>query len=159
MIVVEAGDRSGTSITAGYALDQGREVFAVPGRLTDLQSIGTNRMIQRGEAKPIFCVADVLQEFEQIDDYDAFQSGPKRIAWDTLSTDEQAVCNALKTDSRSFDDLAEMLSLPVGQLNSLLTGMQFSGIIKPLSGRLYALDTLNSVLVDDSSANEGLEDE
>ena len=159
LIVVEAGDRSGTSITAGYALDQGREVFAVPGRLTDLQSIGANRMIQRGEAKPIFCVADVLQEFEQIDDYDAFQSGPKRIAWDTLSTDEQAVCNALKTDSRSFDDLAEMLSRPVGQLNSLLTGMQFSGIIKPLSGRLYALDTLNSVLVDDSSANEGLEDE
>ena len=56
-------------------------------------------------------------------------------------------------------DLAEMLSLPVGQLNSLLTGMQFSGIIKPLSGRLYALDTLNTVLVDNSSANEGLEDD
>lgn len=159
LIVVEAGDRSGTSITAGYALDQGREVFAVPGRLTDLQSIGTNRMIQRGEAKPIFCVADVLQEFEQMDDYDAFQSCPKRIALDTLSPDERAVCSALRTESHSFDDLAEMLSLPVGQLNSLLTGMQFSGIIKPLSGRLYALDTLNTVLVDDSSANEGLEDD
>ena len=94
-----------------------------------------------------------------MDDYDAFQSGPKRIALDTLSPDERAVCSALRTESRSFDDLAEMLSLPVGQLNSLLTGMQFSGIIKPLSGRLYALDTLNTVLVDNSSANEGLEDD
>ena len=50
LVVVEAGERSGTSITAGYALDQGREVFAVPGRITDRQSVGTNRMIQRGEA-------------------------------------------------------------------------------------------------------------
>lgn len=149
LVIVGAGERSGTSITAGYALDQGREVFAVPGRITDLQSIGTNRMIQRGEAKPVFCVSDILQEFEQADDYDSFLFGAKRVLLSSLSENERAVCDALIERECSFDDFAEMLSLPVGQLNSLLTGMQFSGIIKPLSGRVYALDTLNTVLIDE----------
>ena len=149
VLVVEAGERSGTSITAGYALDQGREVFAVPGRITDLQSVGANRMIQRGEAKPVFCVGDVLEEFELADEYDAFAHGVKRIPRSSLQAGERAVCDALARGERSFDDLAEELSIPVGELNSLLTGLQFSGIIKPLSGRLYALDALNVALTED----------
>lgn len=149
LVVVEAGERSGTSITAGFALDQGREVFAVPGRITDLQSVGTNRMIQRGEAKPVFCVSDILQEFALAGEHDAFLSGPKRIPLSSLAPAERAVCQALLSGECSFDDLAEALSLPVGELNSLLTGLQFSNIIKPLSGRLYALDTLNTVLMDE----------
>lgn len=149
LVVVEAGERSGTSITAGYALDQGREVFAVPGRITDRQSVGTNRMIQRGEAKPVFCVDDILQEFQLEPGYDTFLSGPRRVPLSTLTQSERAVCAALLQGERSFDELADALSLPVGELNSLLTGLQFSNIIKPLSGRLYALDVISTQLVDE----------
>jgi len=149
VLVVEAGERSGTSITVGYALDQGREVFAIPGRLTDQQSIGTNRMIRQGEAKPVFCLEDILQEFDQIDEEAAFMSGPERIMLSTLSEQERAICAALLDDAKSFDDLAEMLPVPIGELNSLLTAMQFSGIIKPLFGRMYELDSLRTVLIDD----------
>lgn len=149
LVVVEAGERSGTSITAGYALDQGREVFAVPGRITDRQSVGTNRMIQRGEAKPVFCVDDILQEFQFEPVYDTFLSGPRRVPLSTLTQSERAVCAALLQGERSFDELADALSLPVGELNSLLTGLQFSNIIKPLSGRLYALDAISTQLVDE----------
>ena len=149
LVVVEAGERSGTSITAGYALDQGREVFAVPGRITDRQSVGTNRMIQRGEAKPVFCVDDILQEFQLEPAYDTFVSGPRRVPLSTLTQPERAVCAALSQGERSFDELADALSLPVGELNSLLTGLQFSNIIKPLSGRLYALDAISTQLVDE----------
>lgn len=149
LVVVEAGERSGTSITAGYALDQGREVFAVPGRITDRQSVGTNRMIQRGEAKPVFCVDDILQEFQLEPGYDTFLSGPRRVPLSTLTQSERAVCAALLQGERSFDELADALSLPVGELNSLLTGLQFSNIIKPLSGRLYALDAISTQLVDE----------
>lgn len=149
LVVVEAGERSGTSITAGYALDQGREVFAVPGRITDRQSVGTNRMIQRGEAKPVFCVDDILQEFQLEPAYDTFVSGPRRVPLSTLTQPERAVCAALSQGERSFDELADALSLPVGELNSLLTGLQFSNIIKPLSGRFYALDAISTQLVDE----------
>lgn len=149
LVVVEAGERSGTSITAGYALDQGREVFAVPGRITDRQSVGTNRMIQRGEAKPVFCVDDILQEFQFEPVYDTFLSGPRRVPLSTLTQSERAVCTALLQGERSFDELADALSLPVGELNSLLTGLQFSNIIKPLSGRFYALDAISTQLVDE----------
>lgn len=149
LVVVEAGERSGTSITAGYALDQGREVFAVPGRITDRQSVGTNRMIQRGEAKPVFCVDDILQEFQLEPAYDTFVSGPRRVPLSTLTQPERAVCAALAQGERSFDELADALSLPVGELNSLLTGLQFSNIIKPLSGRFYALDAISTQLVDE----------
>lgn len=149
LVVVEAGERSGTSITAGYALDQGREVFAVPGRITDRQSVGTNRMIQRGEAKPVFCVDDILQEIQFEPVYDTFLSGPRRVPLSTLTQSERAVCTALLQGERSFDELADALSLPVGELNSLLTGLQFSNIIKPLSGRLYALDAISTQLVDE----------
>lgn len=149
LVVVEAGERSGTSITAGYALDQGREVFAVPGRITDRQSVGTNRMIQRGEAKPVFCVDDILQEFQFEPAYDTFVSGPRRVPLSTLTQPERAVCAALAQGERSFDELADALSLPVGELNSLLTGLQFSNIIKPLSGRFYALDAISTQLVDE----------
>ena len=63
VLVVEAGERSGASITARLALEQGREVFAIPGRITDPMSAGTNGMIRRGEAKAVCSVSDILEEF------------------------------------------------------------------------------------------------
>ena len=92
---------------------------------------------------------DILQEFDQIDEEAAFMSGPERIMLSTLSEQERAICAALLDDAKSFDDLAEMLPVPIGELNSLLTAMQFSGIIKPLFGRMYELDSLRTVLIDD----------
>ena len=61
--MIEAGERSGTSITADCAREQGREVFAVPGRITDPMSVGTNRMLSRGEAKAVTSAGDILSDF------------------------------------------------------------------------------------------------
>lgn len=149
VVVVEAAERSGTSITAGYALEQGREVFAIPGRITDPKSVGTNAMIQRGEAKLVSNITDILQELGDTEDYDTFTYGPRKVPINSLAPDERRLCELLLTGEKTFDDLAELLPLAVGELNSLLTGLEFSKIIKPLSGRLYALDTINSVLIDE----------
>src|SRR5439155_328191 len=64
VVVVEAAERSGALITAGFAGDLGREVFAVPGRITSATSAGTNRLIQDG-AKLITCWQDVVSELPE----------------------------------------------------------------------------------------------
>ena len=64
--VVEAGERSGALITARLALDQNRDVFAFPGAVGAPMSAGTNRLIQKGEAKPVFSAEDSLEEYEHV---------------------------------------------------------------------------------------------
>ncbi len=150
VVVVEAGERSGTSITAGFAHDQGREVFAVPGRITDRQSVGTNRLIQRGEAKPVFCVDDILQEFSFAAGYDdGFFSSRKPVRLSSLPEAQQAICRALFEGEANADEIAERTGLATGLLNSSLTALLFSGIMKQLPGRVYALDSLNTELLDE----------
>ncbi len=144
VVVVEAGERSGAAITAGFALEEGREVFAVPGRVTDAASIGTNRMICRGEAKPVCCVEDVLCEYADFRAGTPAFSGRRIVAKDMLSPEEQAIVEALCAGERTIDELCEMLAFPLGALNSALTGLQFSGIIKQLPGRVYALDAMRA---------------
>lgn len=142
VVVVEAGERSGTTITAGYALEQGRDVFAVPGRVTDRMSVGANRMIQRGEAKPVFCVADILSEYGA----EACAEEKLVIRVSALSGIEQRVCRALENAEKSADELASELALPPGELNSCLTALMFSGIMKQLPGRVYALDLMHTTI-------------
>lgn len=135
VIVVEAGKRSGTSITAGYALEQGRDVFAVPGRITDSASEGPNGMIARGEAQLITSYEDVLREYGvSLPEQAAGTTAPK-----TLPPVQQAIVEALKTGEKSVDELCEILSLPASEVNSNLTSMMFSGIMKQLPGRVYGL--------------------
>ena len=142
-VVVEAGERSGASITAGLALEQGRDVFAVPGRITDPQSVGANRMIQQGSAKPVFCPEDVLVEYP--DHVHRDSKGDSKQPPYPLSDTEQRVYEALERGEQSCDELAERTGIPIGALNSCLTAMEFSEIIKQLPGRLYAVDARRPV--------------
>lgn len=149
VVVVEAGERSGTSITAGLAHDEGREVFAVPGRITDRQSFGTNRMIQRGEAKPVFCVEDILQEFVYSARQERFQVMRERVRLSELPPAQQAICRVLLEGEADADLIAERSGLSVSVVNSTLTALLFSGIMKQLPGRVYALDELKTRLVEE----------
>lgn len=136
VVIVEAAMKSGSIITANHALDQNRDVFAVPGRITDETSFGPNGLIQRGEAKPVFCAADILVE------YGLGPAKPKpAVQVDTtgLSQVECSIVEALMRGERSADELCEQLGLPVAQINSGLTSLQFSGIIKQLPGRVFGL--------------------
>lgn len=144
VLVVEAGERSGSAITAGYALEEGREVFAVPGRITDASSIGVNRMICRGEAKPVCCVEDVLEEYGTFQPGRPAFSGKRLIERESLPPEQQAIVEALRYGEQTVDQLWEKLALPLGKLNSALTELTFSGIIKQLPGRVYALDAFHA---------------
>ena len=137
VLVVEAGERSGAAITASYALEQGRETFAVPGRITDAMSLGTNKLIRQGEAKPVFSAGDVLCEFG-VTGGGGMPTG-RTPDLSALSAEEKRVAAALLSGEKSFDELCDSLPYPPGKLNSYLTALEFSGIMKQLPGRLYAL--------------------
>ena len=143
VLVVEAGERSGASITARLALEQGREVFAVPGRITDLMSAGTNGMIRRGEAKLVTSVSDILTEFGE----GGYADEARSVPFDELSPLEQQIVKALSTGEKNEDELLESCSGGVDELIPTLTGLTFSGIIKQLPGSVYALDPLQTNIV------------
>ncbi|MBQ7755237.1 MAG: DNA-processing protein DprA, partial [Clostridia bacterium] len=126
VLVVEAGERSGSAVTARLALEQGREVFAVPGRITDPMSVGTNAMIRRGEAKAVTSVSDILEEFGEGGAGDEVRS----VRFDELSPLEQRVVKALSEGEKNEDELLERCGGGVDELISTLTGLTFSGIIK-----------------------------
>ncbi len=136
VVVVEAASRSGTTITANYALDQNRDLFAVPGRITDESSVGPNGLIQRGEAKPVFCAMDILCE------YGVTGEAPKPVETPDITglTETQLqVVDLLRKGEKSADEICELLSMSVSEVNSTLTSLQFSGIIKQLPGRVFGL--------------------
>ena len=119
-----------------YALEQGRDVFAVPGRITDETCQGTNEMIRDGMAKPVLCVEDILQE------YGISAAAVKKAAEidiSALSLQEAVIVKLLKARERTVDELREMTGMDTGLLNSTLTEMEISGIIKQSPGRLYSL--------------------
>ncbi len=149
VVVIEAGERSGTSITADYAREQGREVFAVPGRITDPMSIGTNRMITRGEAKPVTCAADILSEFCDDADDDVLNGAAKKVTFTSLGEIGQEIYMALLQGEKDADELLEWIDCSAQDLNAALTRLLFSEVIKQLPGRIYALDTIHTVVTFD----------
>lgn len=137
ILVVEAAAKSGTSITVDFAHEQGRDVFAVPGRITDPLSAGTNGLIKRGEAKAVFGVDDVLYEFGI---FLADPPSPVHIA-DTsaLSQTGQKLYALLQKGERTVDELCEATGLEASEINICLTEMELSGIIRQLPNGVYSV--------------------
>lgn len=136
VVVVEAGERSGASITVNHALDQGRDVFAVPGRITDAKSRGANRFIRDSLAKPVLEVGDILEEYG-LQAGQRVTSAPLELG--TLSPLERRVVELLADEAIQADELCQILGVGTKELNSALTSLEFSGIMKQLPGRVYSL--------------------
>lgn len=133
VLVTEAGERSGASITVGAALEQGRDTFAVPGRITDRMSAGTNRMIRDGQAAPVLSAEDILSA------YGIETARKEKTVLPELPPVEANILELLRRQAESFDELYEKLDVSVTELNSALTSLEFSEIIKQLPGRVYEL--------------------
>ena len=137
VLVTEAGEKSGTSITVGFAHDQGRDVFAVPGRITDVMCRGSNRLIKDGEAKAVFGIDDILYE------YGAFvlRDEPKETGADRieLPAEQRKLYDELVLGEKTADELCEKLGLEISGVNIYLTEMELSGIIKRLPSGKYSV--------------------
>ncbi len=135
VVVVEAAARSGALITARTALEQNREVFAVPGRIDSPQSEGTHRLIQQG-AHLAHSVADILAELP-----DARFSGKTPAAApalpDDLSEAERGVLALFADGPADIEELTEKSGIPVSGLHSLLLGLELKGLLRQLPGQQY----------------------
>lgn len=102
-LVTEAAEKSGTLITAGLALDFGRDVFAIPGEITKATSTGTNILIRDGQAKLIMSAMDILSEYEIV----------------TIGTKNKERVNTPKFDDSLEKSIYELLVLEVLDISSI----------------------------------------
>lgn len=129
VLVIEAAERSGTLITANFALEFNRDVFAVPGSIFNENSKGTNRLIKMGAA-PIMSAEDIL------DAYNIAHSGENLKLNFPVSPIEQKIFDALG-EPANRDDLIRKLGLPATEINSTLSLMLLNGLIKESGGEIY----------------------
>jgi DNA processing protein len=125
VVVIEAGETSGALITASFAGDQGRDVFAVPGNIHAPQSIGTNRLIQQG-AHPLLKPEDLLEEL------DLLQVPAKRAARTVLPVDalEAQLYRQLGSEPIHVDEIRALSGLPIEIVSATLTVMELKGMVR-----------------------------
>jgi len=133
-VVVEADLGSGALITAKFALEQGRDVFAVPGSIFAKGSRGTNHLIQQG-AKLVRDVGDVLEELNLTMVSEQAQARAVLPANET----EALLLEHLSAEPRHIDDLVRAVRLPTAQVSSTLALMELKGMVRQVGGMHYVL--------------------
>ncbi|MEK7552509.1 MAG: DNA-processing protein DprA [Patescibacteria group bacterium] len=130
VLVIEAGEKSGTMITARLALDYNRDVYAVPGSIFSPTASGTNQLIRDG-ATPITSSADLLLAL-------GFELTTKADETEALglSSTEQRVVEILTVEPLTRDDLLKQLALPIAEANACLSALEIRGVIREQLGEI-----------------------
>lgn len=130
VVVVEAGEKSGSLITAEFALDQGRDIYSVPGNIESKYSKGTNKLIKDG-AIPLIGIEDFLQDLN----ITINQKQSDEII--ELGADEKKALEVImENQPAGIDFLAYKLNMQVSEMNALLTILEIKGLVKTLSGKI-----------------------
>lgn len=136
-IIVETGIKGGAMQTASFALDQNREVFAIPGNLGVKQSEGTNILIQKGEAKLTQNAEDVLIELELKLKPLLGKKIPKPKM--ELNLFEEKIISSLDNKPMQIDKIASLTNLSTSDCLVHLLSLEFKGLVKQLPGKVFAI--------------------
>ncbi|MCB4807353.1 DNA-processing protein DprA [Tamlana sp. 62-3] len=136
-IVIESAEKGGSLVTADIANSYNRDVFAVPGRTTDSQSVGCNNLIKHQKAHLLNTPLDV----PYLLNWQLEEKTPPTIQkqlFVELDSDEKIIYNYLKDSNKEqLDTIAINCNLPVFKVSSLLLNMELKGVVRPLPGKLF----------------------
>jgi DNA processing protein len=135
VVVVEAQEKSGALITANLALEQGREVFAVPGKIDSNYSKGAHKLIQDG-AKLVTNWKDIASEFIQEIDWET-QSKTEEKPQEDLGKDEQKIYSLLSGEPKQIEQIIKECQTPSSELLSILLSLELKGLAKQLPGKFF----------------------
>ncbi len=134
VLVVEAGESSGAMITANLALEQNREVFAIPGSILSQSSRGTNKLIQEG-AKLVHDYTDILEELNLTAVVHQIEMKEVLPASDT----ETQLISQMSAEPVHIDELCRLSGLPVSTVSGTLAMMELKGMVKQVGAMNYSL--------------------
>lgn len=159
-VVIEANERSGSLRTVNHAVEQGRDIFAVPGDITSSINMGTNKLLREG-AKPVFNAMDVLEEYAErfpdmldIDKIETtlkmglqrqrptenrLQIFEKPVVLQSMSDKVKKICDAFNKEIMQADELILSTGLGAVDFMSAMTELELLGIIEPLAGKNYKI--------------------
>ena len=145
ILVTEAPEKSGALITAKYALENDRDVFAVPRNITDTNSLGTNKIIQQG-AKLINGAADIISEYPYAEKVipkkvksEPIQKTVDDSKYSKLNEFEKQIIDILKKSDMQIDEISRELKRNVSEINTKLIMLEVKGLVKKLPGSKYQL--------------------
>ncbi|MDP3786368.1 MAG: DNA-processing protein DprA [Candidatus Omnitrophota bacterium] len=139
VVVVEAAKNSGALITADFALEQGRELFAVPGQARAMTSFGTNALIRQG-ARLVESADDIIEELSEVVKGHlkaADKKEGKVVLTAKLNGPEEKVFNAMAEEPKSVDEIVDEAALAASETLSCLTRLELKGLVERLPGKLY----------------------
>lgn len=135
-IVIESADRGGSLITANLANDYNRDVFAVPGRVTDKYSQGCNDLIKTQKANVLTSAADLVYVLNW--DIETKAKSIQKQLFVSLELDEQKIYDfLLKNGKELLDVIALQCDFPIYKISGMLLNMELKGVIRPLPGKLF----------------------
>ncbi len=137
-VIIEAGKASGALITAGIAAKQGKDVFVLPGRVTDRQSWGALRLIRDG-AKLVCCPAEVVEEFPQVAEAlrAAYPQSFEKASLPELTEPEQQVWSLLSPEPKHIDEVIESSGMTASQVLSTLLVLEVKHVVRQHPGKLF----------------------
>jgi len=133
-LIVETGENGGAMITASTTLDQNRELFCIPGNITEKFSAGTNRLIRDGHAKLVQSVDDILEELKSSLRPILKSPQPAPV---TLTVFEQKILDLLVSNPSHIDDIAERSGLSIPDTLVNLLSLEFKGLVRQLAGKMF----------------------
>lgn len=136
VVVIEATEKSGALITVDYALDQGKNIYALPGNINSAQSKGTNKLIRDG-AKALLSIDDIVEDLQY--KYNIEKKSINKSTKEDLSEIELKIYKIIKSNPIDIEVLTNKTRMRVCELNPILTILEIKGYIEQMPGKIFTV--------------------